>query len=199
MNFILKYYFLVVEPGTTGWHRIQKCFGDQVLNSDKTMNREKLGEIIFHDNAKRKLLNQCLHKLIMFEMAKQIVVAFFSGYKFIILDVPLLFETNVALKFIRYKVVVNCDNDNEQLRRLLKRNPNLTEQEAKLRIQSQMSSSERVKLADFVIDNSGDLKNTQNQIKNLTAVFNASNSYLTFRIGLTVLIVGLFYFIFNKN
>ena len=130
-------------------------------------------------------------------MAKQIVVAFFRGYRFIILDVPLLFETNVALKFIRYKLVVNCDNEKEQLRRLLKRNPNLTEQEAKLRIQSQMSSSKRVKLADFVIDNSGDLKNTQNQIKNLMAIFNASNSYLTFSIGLAILIVGLFYFVFK--
>ena len=50
-----------------------------MLNEDKTINRDALARIIFADQSKRKLLNQCLHHLIAFEMFKQILFAFFKG------------------------------------------------------------------------------------------------------------------------
>jgi len=61
--------------------KVKKHFGDEVLNDDQTVNREKLGELIFNDINKRKLLNKCLHGLIAWEMVKQILSAFFKGNK----------------------------------------------------------------------------------------------------------------------
>ena len=69
----------MVEPNTKGWHRIKKIFGDEVLNSDQTINRDKLGEIIFADAVKRRLLNRSLHGLIAFEIFKQIFIYFIKG------------------------------------------------------------------------------------------------------------------------
>lgn len=69
----------VVEPGKTGYNSVRKHFGDEILNDDKTINRDLLASIIFADRSKRKQLNQCLHHLIAFEMFKQILLAFFKG------------------------------------------------------------------------------------------------------------------------
>lgn len=177
----------VVEPGKTGWKRVKKHFGDEILNQDGTINREKLANIIFNDRKKRHLLNKNLHGLIAFEMFKQIFVAFCKGYRFIILDVPLLFEVKVALKTISYTIVVDCKEKEEQVRRLLDRNRELTKEDAELRISSQLGNDEKLKLADFVIDNSGDLNNTKFQCKKLFEFFNKSNLYLRIRIGLFIL------------
>ena len=62
-------------------------------------------------------------------MIKQIILNFLKGYKYIILDVPLLFEVKSALKFISYKIVVDCDEET-QLERLLSRNPELSQEDA---------------------------------------------------------------------
>ena len=61
---------------------MKKHFGDDVLNKDRSVNREKLAELIFNDRDKRKLLNKCLHGLIALEMVKQILSAFIKGIFF---------------------------------------------------------------------------------------------------------------------
>ena len=70
---------LVVEPNTNGLNRVVKLFGNEILNADKTLNREKLGKIIFENETKRKQLNKALHGLIRLEMVKQIFYHFLSG------------------------------------------------------------------------------------------------------------------------
>jgi len=69
----------VVEPGKKGWKRVIKRFGREILNDDETINREKLGEIIFQDSDQRRELNKCLHNLIAIEMIKQIFWLFVKG------------------------------------------------------------------------------------------------------------------------
>ena len=71
--------YLVVEPYTKGWNRVVKLFGNEILNVDQTINREKLAEIIFNDSTKRKQLNKCLHSLIAIEMVKQIFWLIIKG------------------------------------------------------------------------------------------------------------------------
>ncbi len=77
---MLFLFIKVVRPHTIGWQRVLKHFGNDILNSDKTINREMLGQIIFNDATKRKILNKCLHGLIAFEMFKQIFFAFLHGF-----------------------------------------------------------------------------------------------------------------------
>ena len=113
---------------------------------------------------------------------------------------PLLFESKFVLNFISYKVVVYCGDEEAQLDRLKKRNPQMSTEEAKNRINSQMRNSERIKFADFCIDNSQDLEHTKSQCKNLNKIFSNSKKYIYIRLGLMFLfgslISGLF-LVFN--
>ena len=68
-----------MEPNKTGWRRVKKVFGNEVFNPDMTLNRDKLGEVIFDNPAMRKQLNKCLHGLIFIEIIKQIIISFFKG------------------------------------------------------------------------------------------------------------------------
>lgn len=183
----------VVLPGRTGWKRVQKLFGNEILNQDQTVNRDKLGEIIFSDNNKRRMLNKALHGLILIEILKQILINFLKGERFILLDIPLLFETKIALNMLSYKLVVFCQSEEEQLRRLIIRNPQLTELEAKQRIKSQMSTREKIKLADLCIDNSGGLESTRKQVKIIYYTLKKSKIYLWIRVFLfTGLTLGVY-------
>jgi dephospho-CoA kinase len=185
----------VVKPNSKGWKRVVKIFGHSILNQDQTINRDKLGDIIFSDNTKRRQLNKCLHGLILFEMLKEIFLILIKGNRYVILDIPLLFDVKIGLWVLSYKLVVICNDENEQIKRLMKRNPNLSEVDAKKRLNSQISNQERIKLADFVIDNSNDLTQTLKQCDNLTKIFKNSKKHLYFRFAITALIFGGFYFL----
>lgn len=183
----------VVEKGKRGWHRVRKAFeGDEILNADQTINRDRLGDIIFNNYEKRKLLNRCLHDLIALEILKEILFYFFEGHPFVILDVPLLFEIKFALKFITYKIVVDCSNEQLQLSRLMSRNRNLSEADALARIHSQMANADRLKMADFVIDNSKDIDYTRKQVARVYQVFRSSKKHYRIRIAISVALSILF-------
>ena len=129
--------------------------------------------------------------MIAFEIIKKIFIEFFKGTRYVILDVPLLFEAKMMLKLVSFKLVVYCDDDNTRIQRLLSRNPDLTHEDARLRIQSQMSTKNQVEMADYLIDNSSDIENTKKQVKILVQMFSRSKRYLYIRIGL-LLISGAF-------
>ena len=182
----------VVKPNTTGWKRVVKIFGDSILNQDQTINRDKLGAIIFNDSNKRKQLNKCLHGLIIFEMLKEIFLILIKGNRYVILDVPLLFDVKIGLWLLSYKLVVLCNDENEQIKRLMKRNE-LNESDARKRLNSQLNNQERIKLADYVIDNSNDLSYTRKQCDNLNKIFKNSKKYLYFRFAIASLLFSGFY------
>jgi dephospho-CoA kinase len=117
-------------------------------------------------------------------MLKQVLFELLRGTRFVILDVPLLFEVKAALYLMTYKVVVYCENEQERVQRLIHRNPSLTESDAKLRINAQMKAKDQLKLADFVIDNSKDIDHTRMQVKSLVQTFRQSRKYLIIRLGL---------------
>ena len=104
---------------------------------------------------------------------------------------PLLFEVKFALKLLSYKVVVYCEDESEQIRRILLRNTNMSENDARLRIEAQLSNSQRLKLADYSISNSGSLEKTRLQIKSLNEIFKNSKKYICIRLALisTVLVI----------
>jgi len=155
---------LAVEKGEPAYHKIVEAFGEGILLSNGEIDRQKLGSIIFHDTEKRQLLNGIVHPEVRNRMNKQIEGARKRGEKVIVLDIPLLFESKLT-HMADKTVLVNVDAD-IQLKRLMERNQ-LTKEEAEARINSQMPLSEKVALADVVINNNGSLAETRKQIAEL--------------------------------
>ncbi|KAG6844701.1 hypothetical protein H0H87_004577 [Tephrocybe sp. NHM501043] len=143
---------VVVLPGTKGLKKIVKEFGPDILQEDGHLNRKKLGEIVFNDEAKRKKLNAIVHPAVRWAMLSRVIHHWVGSEKYCVLDIPLLIEGGLW-KWMGQVVVVQCSADT-QLERLMKRD-NSTEEEALSRLNSQLPIAEKVAYADVVIDNSG--------------------------------------------
>ncbi|XP_064613832.1 dephospho-CoA kinase domain-containing protein-like [Liolophura sinensis] len=178
----------VVKPGRRAWKKIRGEFGDGVFLSSGELNREKLGQIIFADSDKRKLLNSITHPEIYKCMAWEVLKAFLSGHQFVILDLPLLFETRQMLPYISYTVVVACSAE-DQLDRLMKRN-GYEEDEARRRIDAQMSLAEKVRRATYIVNNEGSREATRQHVEQLHCQLCASRAQWKLRLGL-VTVIGL--------
>ena len=152
---------VVVEPGQKAYGEIVDCFGESILHEDGTLNREKLGAIIFTDAEKRKQLNEIVHPAVRAYMNEKKDEAFRKGEKTVFLDIPLLFESKLT-HMVDKTVLIYVDDD-VQLQRLMARN-NLSEQQAKARINSQMPLSEKKALADEVINNNMDISHMREQL-----------------------------------
>lgn len=151
----------VVEPQTETLQKIEEAFGPQVIREDGSMDREKVGSIIFHDPASRKKLNDIIHPAIRAEMLKQRQAHMDAGCKTVIMDIPLLFESK--LQHMVDKILVVSVSEQEQLKRLVERNQ-FTEQEARARIASQLPMSVKEAGADEVLDNNGTIEETKRQL-----------------------------------
>ncbi|CAL8110440.1 unnamed protein product [Orchesella dallaii] len=170
----------VVQPGGRAYKRIREKFGDAVFHADGSLNREKLGGIIFNDTTKRHQLNSITHPEILREMGWEIFQCFCKGHKFVILDSPLLFETISWIKYLKCTIVVSCEED-LQLQRLMQRNQ-LSEADAMARIKAQMPLSEKRAKADYIIENSGTLEDTRRQVIEVFKKLDSSKAYLAVRI-----------------
>lgn len=153
----------VVEKGTVGLEKIVSSFGADLL-LDGELNRSKLGEIIFHDEAKREQLNEIVHPLVCEEMLSERDRLFRAGESIVVLDIPLLYESQ--LTDLVDRVLVVATTEEIELSRLMARNE-LSKEEALARIRAQMSINDKVKLADFVVDNSGTKQETEKQVNEL--------------------------------
>lgn len=175
----------VVRPGCRAWRKIREIFGDEVLLETGELDRAKLGSIIFADESKRRLLNFITHPAIHRAMFIECFKCLIRGHRFVVFDIPLLYETNMMLKWFSRVIVVRCTAE-QQLSRLLSRNPELSEEDARRRIASQMSLADKCELADFVIDNSSDEMTTRQQLSLIVDELNASRTHWWLRGGLLV-------------
>ncbi|CAG6395316.1 dephospho-CoA kinase [Streptomyces cocklensis] len=150
----------VVEPGTEGLAAVVAEFGTGVLAPDGSLDRPKLGAIVFADEDRRKALNAIVHPLVGARSAELQKAA---GPEDIVLhDVPLLTENGLAPA---YDLVVVVDADPAtQLDRLV-RLRGMTEDEARSRMAAQASRAERLAVADLVIDNDGPLDALEGQVR----------------------------------
>ncbi|MBN2403376.1 MAG: dephospho-CoA kinase, partial [Spirochaetes bacterium] len=148
----------VVEPGTRGLELYIKEFGGKILNNDGTLNRRVLANIVFKDPQKVKLINNILHPLIHQKMLSIINSAPNEIY---MINTPLLFETDFH-KFMDYNITVFANNDQVIERGIIR--DNITETEILDRLNNQISLNEKIKLADYVIDNSSTTENTKRQV-----------------------------------
>ena len=101
----MVFMFPVVEPGKPAWHKIQEEFGPDVFLDTKHLDRTKLGDLIFNNVEKRKKLNAITHPDIYKEIYWQTIKYFLQGHPFIVMDLPLLFETGHMLNYL-YKIIV---------------------------------------------------------------------------------------------
>jgi dephospho-CoA kinase len=142
----------VVLPGSAGLEAVAEVFGREVLNSDGTLNRQHLGEIIFADEEKRQRLNHILHPFIIArqdEIMREWEHDDPNGIG--IIDAALMIESGGYRRFDKL-IVVHCRPE-VQLERLMLRN-SLSREEAQARIDSQMPQTEKQGYADFLIDTS---------------------------------------------
>lgn len=147
----------MVRPNEEGYRDIVDHFGKGILNPDQTINRRKLAKIIFSDSKEREGLNSILHPRIVEKIKRRIRDFKERGERIVILDAALLIEAGELS--LADKLIVVTVSPKIQVKRLVQRD-HLTEREAKERIATQMPLSEKVKLADYVIDNSGLAKKT---------------------------------------
>ncbi|WP_243291230.1 dephospho-CoA kinase [Bacillus sp. FJAT-47783] len=151
----------VVSIGEPAYLKIVDTFGNEILQKDKTIDRAKLGSIIFQDETKRKQLNEIVHPAVRSEMKRKQQMYVEKGEPLIVLDIPLLFESKLT-HFVEKILVVYVD-EQTQLDRLMKRN-GFTKEEALARINAQMPLKEKAEKADEVIDNNGSLDETKQQL-----------------------------------
>lgn len=154
----------LMEPGNASWQAIKDHFGMEYLNSDQTINRKKLGQLVFSNKQALSELNQVTHPLIFDKTVAKIKE--YRDFALVILDAPVYFEAGLDNKHVANGVLVITLTEQLQIERLKKRN-NLTDQEAINRINSQMPLVEKEKMADFVVANTGKIKELENKLEQI--------------------------------
>jgi dephospho-CoA kinase len=152
----------VVAPGTPGLDAIRREFGDSVIGPNGELDRERLGKMVFADEASRKRLNAIIHPLVMEaqdEWLRQCETADPEGIALV--DAALMIESGGYARFDKL-IVVWC-RDDIQIERLMGRN-GLSETDARMRIAAQMSQDEKKSHADYLIDTSEGFERTREQV-----------------------------------
>jgi len=151
----------VVEPGLPAFNEIVQNFGNEVVAAGGSLDRAKLGAIVFNDPAKRELLNSIVHPRVMEAQDRWLQAAEKDQpHGIAVVDAALMIESGGYKRFDKL-IVVWCDPV-VQLERLIRRN-GLDEAEAKKRIGAQMSQEEKKGYADFLIDTSTEREDTRQQ------------------------------------
>lgn len=155
----------VVAPGSPALKQLTTSFGLGILHADGTLNRKKLGQIVFNNPAALTQLNNIMHPQIK-TVIQQRIQYYKEHYpeKILVLVAPLLIE--VGLQHMVDSVWVVHVEPQEQVKRVMERDK-LSADQALRRINAQLSAEERLKYADEVIDNSFSIENTRQQVLKL--------------------------------
>ena len=153
----------VMEPHQAAYADIVKEFGAGVLAQDQTIDRAKLGAIVFADAKLRQRLNEIVHPRVFEEQNARLAEAELASPSGIaILDAALMIESGGYKRFDKL-IVVFCDRET-QVERLMKRNQ-ISREDGERRIAAQMSSDEKRKYADYEIDTTGTMEETRERVK----------------------------------
>jgi dephospho-CoA kinase len=168
----------VLEQGNPGYNKVVKCFGNEILNPDGSVNRTALGGIVFVNAEKLKQLNEISHPIIAEMIQKEFEESVSdSNGGIVFLEAALLIEAN-WYKVCGHIWVVSLD-PSVALHRLQERD-NLSETEAKLRVVAQLDQEERLAYADVVLQNEGTpeelFTQTQQALRELKQSMNSSHS-----------------------
>ncbi len=155
----------LMKAGSPIWTKLIAEFGREILNPDNTINRRRLGNMVFGDGYKLKKLNSIVHPGVIEQIAGKIRRYKEEGrWPAIVLDAPLLYEVG-AEKLVDFTWVVAVDRQT-QINRLLARDK-ITPEQASQRIEAQMPLEEKVARADAVIINTGSRRATRELVNDL--------------------------------
>ena len=154
----------ILKKDSIVYKKIIENLGNGILDKKKSIDRKKLGDIVFKDNKKLQKLNSIMHPIIIENIKNQIkkIKKKCKDKTRIVIDAPLLLETKTK-NLVDKVIVVKCDKKNI-IQRLNKKYP---EEKIEKILKSQMLLNEKIKYADFVIDNNRDLKHLEKQVKKI--------------------------------
>ncbi|PWA38464.1 dephospho-CoA kinase, P-loop containing nucleoside triphosphate hydrolase [Artemisia annua] len=182
----------VLKKGTGGWKKVVAAFGEEILQENGEVDREKLGAIIFTDPSKRQLLNKLLAPYIAFGIWSEVFKLWIKGCNIIILDVPLLYEAKMD-RWTKPNIVVWVD-PKIQLKRLMVRDV-ISAQDARYKINAQMPLDVKKSKADLVIDNNGSLEDLNENFKKILVQVTKPLTWTEFllsRQGAIVAVISIF-------
>jgi dephospho-CoA kinase len=163
----------VVVPCSKAWWEIVRFFGNGIVKKDLEIDRKKLRAIVFSDSEKRTILEKIIHPEVKrkceerMEAIKKIEL---EPNALVVIDVPLLIETGIQGEFD--KIIVVYASEETQLKRVMERD-GITRDEAKKLIELQMPLGEKLRFADFVINNEGTREETENQVRDIFATLSS--------------------------
>lgn len=141
-----------VKKGSKGLAQVREVFGDEAIDENGEMNRRYMGDLVFNHPEKRLELNAIIHPIVRDIMEEEKQGYLKQGYN-VIMDIPLLFENELENTVDEVWVVYTSES--VQMDRLMQRN-NLSLEDVKARVYSQISIDKKSRMADHVIDNLGD-------------------------------------------
>ncbi len=151
-----------VSPGSPALNDIRTRFGDDVLQADGTLDRGRLGNLVFQDPASRRALEEIIHPRVRKRELE--LLGEYEGHPLIVLDVPLLFEKGLDRHCNHTAAVIISE---EERYRRLRQERGLTKEQVDARLRAQMPQEEKAARASTVIDNSGAPSQTANQVNAL--------------------------------
>lgn len=154
---------VVMTPEGMAYPKVVEYFGEGILNPDRTIDRKKLRNLVFNDDEARKKLESIVHPAIMTTEAK--IVGEIKGKDdsaIILTQAALCVETGGYKRF-EGLIIVYCEPQ-EQLKRVMARD-NISEEDALKIIRTQMPIEEKLKYADFIVNNSGTLEEMEEDVK----------------------------------
>ena len=148
-------------------NEVFSTFGESIKNQDGSLNRRALGNIVFNDDEKLILLNNLTHPKIKQKILSKVEEYKNQCEKIVVIDAALLIEDDY-IPYIQKLILITCRKE-IQINRIIARD-NCTKEEAISRINSQMSQEEKVKFADYIIDNSNSFEELQKKVLELISV-----------------------------
>ncbi|HGN7261414.1 TPA: dephospho-CoA kinase [Staphylococcus aureus] len=152
-----------VKKGSKGLAQVREVFGDEAIDENGEMNRRYMGDLVFNHPEKRLELNAIIHPIVRDIMEEEKQEYLKQGYN-VIMDIPLLFENELENTVDEVWVVYTSESI--QMDRLMQRN-NLSLEDAKARVYSQISIDKKSRMADHVIDNLGDKHELKQNLERL--------------------------------
>lgn len=151
----------VVKPGSAAMDEIRRTFGDEFVDSAGALNRVAMARLVFRDKDKRNALEAIIHPRVGEERERLLREFAAQGHDIVIVDVPLLYESGWEDSFDM--IVVAYVPPEIQIERLIARD-SLSHDEARSRLDAQMPIDEKKTLAERVIDNTGSIEHTREQV-----------------------------------
>lgn len=156
-----------VEKGKPAWREIIAHFGRGILCADGSLDRRKLGEIVFADLREKKVLEKIVHPRVSREIKRRLAAMKKKGRPLVVVDIPLLFEAGLE-GLVDKTVVVWAPK--QVCRTRVQNRDRLSAKETEARIRAQLPLAKKAQRADYVLDNSKRKSNLVRQVKNLAGV-----------------------------